>query len=496
MIGLPGPPATWTAPPANNVRPFQLPPPARPWAPPPPATRAFPGGGVVGAGLLLLLLLLTETERLRQEAEQWNVRNSMPAEVPGGWTEGTERNFSPTNVPIEFTRVVVTSSFRNISCDDSSDAGFGGGGTSSSTALGGLGTGIRVGTSTAGRRYVRASEERTGPQFLSVSLLRAGAPPVTWEVGPIFARDNQGAWFTCSTPHQVSQQITGVRVNGQEVAPPAAPRQGEPGSRRNFRPTTAPPVVAPPLPLPPAPPGTNPERRERPMAPPPTVDPTTPDERPRVPPRPGPAPRPTAPPAPQPGPGPGPGVQPGQVPGPGVAPRPAPAGVPQIDPLTGQPRPNPGPAQQPQTPPGVRDYGPVVVGQPGSSPRPDLQGIATEVGRIEQKMAALLGRPQPEAPVVDFAPVLDALGQLAGLLLADNPGGVYIVRPPCGRGPDGGPLPPVEVPVPAAGDVFGAILARLDALAALVDEQKQLRGPVCKGKPAGEPVTVTFTEVG
>jgi hypothetical protein len=52
------------------------------------------------------------------------------------------------------------------------------------------------------------------------------------------------------------------------------------------------------------------------------------------------------------------------------------------------------------------------------------------------------------------------------------------------------------VEVPEAVNVSAAILQRLDALAVLIDEQKQLRQPVCKGRPVGEPVTVTFERVG
>jgi hypothetical protein len=123
-----------------------------------------------------------------------------------------------------------------------------------------------------------------------------------------------------------------------------------------------------------------------------------------------------------------------------------------------------------------------------------LTGIAAEVGRIESKVGSLLARPAAEG--FDWEGLLE---QIAELLKPDPgpiPGAAYQVRRPCGRGPDGGALPPVVVQVPESADVSEAILRRLDALAELIDEQKQVRQPVCKGKPSGEPVTVTFERIG
>jgi hypothetical protein len=123
-----------------------------------------------------------------------------------------------------------------------------------------------------------------------------------------------------------------------------------------------------------------------------------------------------------------------------------------------------------------------------------MAGIAAEVGRIESKVGSLLARPSPEA--TDWQGLLE---QIADLLAPDAepiPGATYQIRRPCGRGADGLPLPPVLVQVPQVADPTAAILARLDALAELIDVQKQLRQPICKGKPSGEPVTVTFERVG
>lgn len=136
-----------------------------------------------------------------------------------------------------------------------------------------------------------------------------------------------------------------------------------------------------------------------------------------------------------------------------------------------------------------------------------MAGIAQEVGRIETKTRLLLeqqggggggldGLVDQLRQLLDSLQLREALQQLLDQQAGPVESTVYTVRPPCGRGPDGQPLPPVEVPVAASGDMLAAILLRLDALAVLIDEQKQLRGPVCKGRPTGEPVTVTFEQIG
>lgn len=155
----------------------------------------------------------------------------------------------------------------------------------------------------------------------------------------------------------------------------------------------------------------------------------------------------------------------------------------------------------PKVPPRTTPAGTKVVGSVANPVQVDpaqvpetLAGIASEVGRIESKVASLLRRPEPAG--FDWQGLLDKIMELLKPDPAPIPGTTYEVRRPCGRGPGGDPLPPVQVPVEEAPDADAAILARLDALAVLIDEQKQLRQPVCKGKPGGEPVTVTFERVG
>jgi hypothetical protein len=126
-----------------------------------------------------------------------------------------------------------------------------------------------------------------------------------------------------------------------------------------------------------------------------------------------------------------------------------------------------------------------VIGQPSERPRPDLDAIAAELGKQEQKLAQLLDMSGPS----------DVLQALAEWLLSVNGGTTYTLHPPCGTDANGDPLPPVEVIVPPTIGAEDATIARLDALAMLLDEHKQMRQPICKGKPTGQSVTVTGMEM-
>lgn len=233
--------------------------------------------------------------------------------------------------------------------------------------------------------------------------------------------------------------------------------------------------------------------------------PPTRREDPKAPPVPGtPAPLPAVPGA---VPGGAPGRQPGGRPAaPGVGPAPAvplqpigdpvkgpaPATVPTVDPAR-PPLTVPGPGTVPVAPPPlvpVTDpdlirIGNLIIGDPGERPRPDLVSISKELGRQEQKLAGLLGG----------LGLPEAFDQLLDLFKSINTGTTYSLTPPCGTTAGGDPLPAVEVIVPPTIGDNAAIIARIDALAMLLDEHKQMRQPICKGKPTGSPVTVTALEV-
>jgi hypothetical protein len=208
---------------------------------------------------------------------------------------------------------------------------------------------------------------------------------------------------------------------------------------------------------------------------------------------PAPAPAPAVP-AGAPAPATRPGELPAITPGPGTAPAPAPqpSTFPQVDPLRppvpispiGVPV-TPAPLPVPVTPPDIVTEGGLQIGDASQRPRPDLDSIARELGRQEQKLAGLLsGLGYPEA----FDNLLD-------LLTSINGGTTYSLHPPCGTDANGDPLPPVEVIVPPTIGDNSAVIARLDALAMLLDEHKAMRQPICKGKPTGQPVTVTAVQL-
>ena len=185
-----------------------------------------------------------------------------------------------------------------------------------------------------------------------------------------------------------------------------------------------------------------------------------------------------------------------------IAPPVAPPRPPVVAPPGGGvPLPSDGSSLPPPRPPG-----PVVtppdshftpggpVGGPGVPPRATLDGIASEVGRIESKLNRMMREQEDGGD--QWQDLIDAIRDLLGGDGETVGGTVYRIQPPCGRAADGGALPPVEITIPTADGATAAIVTRLDAIARLVDEHKQIRQPICKGKPTGEPVTVTFTEVG
>jgi hypothetical protein len=132
-----------------------------------------------------------------------------------------------------------------------------------------------------------------------------------------------------------------------------------------------------------------------------------------------------------------------------------------------------------------------IIGGPGQAPAPNLTAMAAELGRIEKKGERTLEKLGQLEALAGAGEVLQALAEW---LLSADPGTTYSIQPPCGTDAYGDPLPPVEVIVPPTIGPDAALVARVDALAMLIDEHKQIRQPICKGKPTGQPVTVTFVE--
>lgn len=209
---------------------------------------------------------------------------------------------------------------------------------------------------------------------------------------------------------------------------------------------------------------------------------------------------PLAPPSPGPGqlPGPwspGPGQAPGPQPLPVPFPYPTPPPLPNPAPLPGTgtpPAPAPLPPPKP-VPPSIETIGDLVIGQPGTAPPPTLQGIAEEVGRIEQKTRYLVQKQQaggtpPEGP--SLADLLEAAVNILTLLQQAYGAGSYELLPVCEDKPAA-----VESWSGGIG-AFAQLNKKLDAVAALLQAHKDFRQPVCATKASGQPVTVQFEEIG
>lgn len=155
----------------------------------------------------------------------------------------------------------------------------------------------------------------------------------------------------------------------------------------------------------------------------------------------------------------------------------------------------------PVTDPETELFGDQVIGQPGSRPPSTPDGTARELGRLEQKLAAM--RPKLDSPddPVDLGPVLDRLAELeekvedlTAPLRQPFEGDSYELQPPCGRDQEGNPLPPDVAQWQGGQGMLLQLSRQVDALALLLQYAKDQRQPICKGKPIGEEVSVTFRE--
>jgi hypothetical protein len=118
------------------------------------------------------------------------------------------------------------------------------------------------------------------------------------------------------------------------------------------------------------------------------------------------------------------------------------------------------------TPPAVEVFLGQLIGQPGTAPAPTLQGIATEVGKLEQKLRIIGEKPGP--PPTDLTDILQLLGELLQLLSSGYDEGSYEISSPCERDPNGQPLPPEVVEWPGGMGRFAQVNVKLDALAELL----------------------------
>lgn len=140
----------------------------------------------------------------------------------------------------------------------------------------------------------------------------------------------------------------------------------------------------------------------------------------------------------------------------------------------------------------------IVNGQPVKSPgpQPTPEGIAQELGRVEKKLAQLLSPKEGSAAdrlgLLDDK--LDLLRLLWELITSLTAGGQYTLSSPCELD-EAGQRIVKTVQYDGATSAFGVIFNKLDAVADLLQEHKDLKQPICRQlPPVGQPVTVNFVQ--
>jgi hypothetical protein len=113
-----------------------------------------------------------------------------------------------------------------------------------------------------------------------------------------------------------------------------------------------------------------------------------------------------------------------------------------------------------------------------------MGSIAAEVGRIEQKVAQLLNRPSNP---FDIGNLLDLLNSIYQYLLNQKPSTEYTLTGVCECPPDDDTCeePELKITTPG-GDYRDETLARIDAIAEMLQPLKTWKQPICKDKPAQE----------
>jgi hypothetical protein len=153
----------------------------------------------------------------------------------------------------------------------------------------------------------------------------------------------------------------------------------------------------------------------------------------------------------------------------------------------------PAPAGEPPvrlTPPGERVIAGVPIRAPERDVPPTIEAIAKETGRIERKLEALM---KNDAGPGDLTDLLQLLLQIWDLLNSAYGAGGYEINGACNLDEQGNPLPPLTAEWPAGIGWSSQVVARLDALALLLQHHKNLPGHLCRrNPPTGTTVSVVF----
>ena len=139
------------------------------------------------------------------------------------------------------------------------------------------------------------------------------------------------------------------------------------------------------------------------------------------------------------------------------------------------------------------------IGSPAQQPRPSLEGIAKEVGRIEKKLAQMN---TPSSPPAGQGPggLSDLIGPLWDLLMGLADQGSYAISSECvPDGEIGSPGNPFVRAWDGSFGRFGGLEKRMEALAGLLQDHKTLPARTCSPPavtPTGMSIVVRFLSDG
>jgi hypothetical protein len=434
--------------------------PFQPGAPPSPPLQPF----IAGLGGLLLLGQFL-----------WDLLNSRPKERDGRFDTGERIEFGPTDQPIIATGTRTRSGFPLVSCSSGEFGGINVDPTSQPWETGGLG--IAASFTGGGGPSGWVNNSGTGIRNAFMTLYRSDGSTATipYGLGWGTTGPNTGPFGLCGTG-TVSITISGVTYGGSArqpapIRPPLLP-QVAPAVPQRSNPEVAP-VPAVPVPAPAPAPQPAPAPDEAVPIPAPAAPPAPgrpPAVAPAVPALPGRAPNPVRPATP---------VQPGAVPitAGGVRPQLPPAPVPTNTGTT--------------VLPGGQQLAP-------NGPAPTPQAIATELGKLEQKLEIMLN-PQEELSFLDrLNRIIDQTENIKFLLETlfppepyTFPPGGYTLAAVCDRDAEGNLIEPKVAPWDGGEGELLELRQKLDALAVLMQHHKDLKQPTCGGRGSGPHSNVT-----